>query len=67
MCGITGFTNLTEDLDNTKYIDVLNKMTESLVKRGPDEDGYYYKKHCLLGHKRLIVVDKKRWKTTYDI
>ena len=32
-------------------------MNESISKRGPDEDGYYYEEHVCLGHKRLIVVD----------
>lgn len=41
-------------------------MNETLSKRGPDEDGYYINKNIALGHKRLIVIDPKRWKTTND-
>jgi asparagine synthase (glutamine-hydrolysing) len=32
-------------------------MTESLVHRGPDSDGYYKSQHALLGHKRLAIID----------
>lgn len=57
MCGITGFINLTKDISNEKNI--VMSMNESIKKRGPDEDGYYYDQHAVLGHKRLIVVDPK--------
>jgi len=55
MCGITGFVNLTKDI--SKHQNIITNMNETIKKRGPDEDGYYYEKHVVLGHKRLIVVD----------
>lgn len=55
MCGIVGFVNLTKDISNGK--NVITAMNESIKKRGPDEDGYYFSKHVVLGHKRLIVID----------
>lgn len=55
MCGITGFVSLTKDISNMK--EVIKNMNEKIKKRGPDEDGYYFEKHIVLGHKRLIVVD----------
>lgn len=55
MCGITGFVNLTKDVSDMKS--TINLMNESIKKRGPDEDGYYYEKHAVLGQKRLIVID----------
>lgn len=55
MCGITGFINLTNDISKMK--NTIISMNETLKKRGPDEDGYFYEKHAVLGHKRLIVVD----------
>ena len=61
MCGIVGFVNLTKDISNSK--NVITTMSESIKKRGPDEDGYYYSKHAVFGHKRLIVIDPERWKT----
>lgn len=64
MCGIVGFVNLTKDVSNNKNIII--KMNEAIKKRGPDEDGYFYSKHTILGHKRLIVIDPSRWQATYD-
>ncbi len=55
MCGITGFINLTKDISNMK--DTIKIMNETIKRRGPNEDGYYYERHAILGHKRLIVID----------
>ena len=54
MCGFVGFANLKENISSK--INIYN-MNESIAKRGPDEDGYYYEEHVCLGHKRLIVID----------
>lgn len=54
MCGFVGFANLKENISSKTNI---YNMNESIYKRGPDEDGYYYEEHICLGHKRLIVVD----------
>ena len=54
MCGFVGFANLKENISSKTNI---YNMNESISKRGPDEDGYYYEEHICLGHKRLIVVD----------
>ena len=54
MCGFVGFANLKENVSSKTNI---YNMNESISKRGPDEDGYYYEEHVCLGHKRLIVVD----------
>ena len=62
MCGIVGFVNYKNDLQNKK--EVLNNMLQLLTKRGPDEEGIYTNENVALGHKRLIVIDKERWKTT---
>ena len=60
MCGIVGFVNYKRDLQNRK--EVLENMLESIGKRGPDEDGMYINSNVAFGHKRLIVIDKERWK-----
>lgn len=57
MCGIAGFINFKKDISKDK--DILEKMVNTLVKRGPDSFGYYYSNNVLLGHRRLIVVDPK--------
>ncbi len=57
MCGFVGFANIKEKISQNRT--VLEKMNETLTKRGPDEDGYYIKEHIAMGHKRLIVIDLK--------
>lgn len=55
MCGITGIIDYKKDMSEEKPI--LQRMTQTLAKRGPDDAGYYVSAHALLGHRRLIVVD----------
>ena len=55
MCGIVGFVNYKENISNQK--EILNKMTQTLSNRGPDEEGLYINENVALGHKRLIVID----------
>lgn len=57
MCGIVGIVNYNEDI--SKETSIIKKMNDSLIKRGPDEDGFFLDKHVNLGHKRLIVIDPK--------
>ncbi len=65
MCGICGVCNLNRNISNNDA--VIRKMNNSLSKRGPDEDGYFISSNLLFGHKRLIVIDPKRWKAANDI
>ena len=55
MCGICGFVNLKKKINNEK--DELVAMTNSIARRGPDENGYSCFENAMLGHRRLIVVD----------
>ncbi|EDK33066.1 asparagine synthase (glutamine-hydrolyzing) [Clostridium kluyveri] len=55
MCGIAGWINLKEDISKNR--DIILNMTNTLKERGPDDQGYYFSKNVLLGHRRLIVVD----------
>ncbi|URZ15935.1 Asparagine synthetase [glutamine-hydrolyzing] 3 [Clostridium felsineum DSM 794] len=55
MCGIAGFVNFKKSLIDKK--NVIENMTNTLIKRGPNEKGYYVSKNVLLGHRRLVVVD----------
>ena len=57
MCGFVGFINFKEDI--SKKNDILENMNKTLIKRGPDECGYYLKNHIALAHRRLIVIDAK--------
>lgn len=64
MCGFVGFVNYKKDISN--YRDILENMNNTILKRGPDEEGLYIKEHVALAHKRLIVIDPEGRKTTYD-
>ncbi len=55
MCGIAGWINLSDNIENKK--EIIFKMTDTLKKRGPDDCGYFFSKHALLGHMRLTVID----------
>ena len=54
MCGIAGIFNL-----DSKPIDqILHKrMTQILIHRGPDGEGYYTERNIGLGHRRLIILE----------
>lgn len=55
MCGFVGFANLKEPV--TQNRNVIEKMNQALINRGPDEEGYYIGEHISMGHKRLIIID----------
>ena len=55
MCGIAGWINTKENIESGK--DIIIKMTNRLIHRGPDASGYWSSAHALLGHRRLIVID----------
>ncbi|NLU26770.1 MAG: asparagine synthase (glutamine-hydrolyzing) [Hungateiclostridium thermocellum] len=74
MCGIAGWIDSNRDLRN--YEDIINKMTGTLVRRGPDAQGIYLKENVCLMHRRLIVIDpvtgiqpmtKEKGNTSYTI
>ena len=64
MCGFVGIADFKNNISNKK--EILLNMNSTLSKRGPDEDGFYINSHIALAHKRLIVIDPERRKTTYD-
>lgn len=55
MCGITGILKYDGNLLDEK--EIIYRMTDSLIHRGPDASGYYTHNNVLLGHRRLIVID----------
>lgn len=55
MCGITGWIDFQRNLNNE--IATIEKMTETLAKRGPDDTNIWTDIHAGFGHKRLVVVD----------
>ncbi len=52
MCGIVGFLNE----EKNKPI-IIKKMTDRIIHRGPDEEGYYIDENIALGHRRLAIID----------
>ncbi len=50
MCGIAGFIGQGDEA-------VLKKMTDSLQRRGPDDQGFFVKEGAGLGHRRLSIID----------
>lgn len=55
MCGIVGFVDWKRDLTLQK--DILVGMTQTLIPRGPDAEGYWLSPRAAFGHRRLVVVD----------
>src|SRR5688572_14831309 len=58
MCGITGWLNL--DTNSKNHIeDVLHRMCERIVHRGPDSEGLWMDDQVALGMRRLSIIDLK--------
>lgn len=54
MCGICGFTpSLGRSADEF----VIETMKSYLTHRGPDGEGTYFSENCILGHRRLSIID----------
>lgn len=56
MCGIAGIYNWSGEPEARRH-DVLQQMTNTLVHRGPDDDGYFIDPHVGLGFRRLSIID----------
>ncbi len=59
MCGITGFWDTTLKLDAQSLQNVARQMTDTLVLRGPDDEGQWVdeSRGIALGHRRLAILD----------
>ncbi|WP_369635126.1 asparagine synthase (glutamine-hydrolyzing) [Nocardia sp. JMUB6875] len=55
MCGIAGWVSFDQDL--TGRSEVIDAMTETMARRGPDDRGTFVREHVGLGHRRLAVID----------
>lgn len=55
MCGITGWTDLKNDLSS--QFPVVEEMSRTLEKRGPDASGAWTSPHALIAHRRLAIID----------
>ncbi len=55
MCGISGWLSWERNLAESK--DILQKMTDTMAKRGPDAEGIWIDGPVGLGHRRLSIID----------
>lgn len=55
MCGITGLIYF--DKSRTVPGETLRRMTDSLIHRGPDDEGFYCVQNVGLGFRRLSIID----------
>jgi asparagine synthase (glutamine-hydrolysing) len=55
MCGIAGIFDYRGRRDADRRL--LRRMTDILLHRGPDGDGFHYSPGVGLGHRRLAIVD----------
>ena len=60
MCGICGLINL--DFSTPIDVNLLNLMNNTLVHRGPDDEGIFNRKHVGLAMRRLSIIDVARGK-----
>ena len=58
MCGIAGWIDINREIDKERNI--LDEMSLSLSRRGPDEHGEYIRRHAALLHRRLSVIDPEK-------
>lgn len=59
MCGFTGYLSTSENNHKVKSDLIIQKMTNSLVHRGPDSEGFWCDSQVeiVLGFRRLAILD----------
>ena len=58
MCGLTGFMhNSIGEYKKPDAKQAIEKMTSTLVRRGPDSKGIFLDSKIALGHRRLKIID----------
>ncbi|MCP4581924.1 MAG: asparagine synthase (glutamine-hydrolyzing) [candidate division Zixibacteria bacterium] len=55
MCGIAGYFRLNHNRELDR--DLITRMVNMIVHRGPDEFGLFRDADCVLGHARLSIID----------
>src|SRR5512139_219057 len=56
MCGIAGFVDFGGHAKDQAHARV-RRMADSIIHRGPDEEGTYVDDFAALGHRRLSIID----------
>jgi len=54
MCGITGYLHL--ESERSSSLELVKKMTDEIIYRGPDAEGFYVKNNIAFGHRRLSII-----------
>ena len=54
MCGFVGFA---DHIDSETKKQIIKKMADRIIHRGPDSDGYFTDDNVALGFRRLSIVD----------
>jgi asparagine synthase (glutamine-hydrolysing) len=54
MCGINGYFG---ERNKEQLLPVIKKMNDSIAHRGPDAEGIWSNEYCILGHRRLSIID----------
>ncbi|RLD25365.1 MAG: asparagine synthetase B, partial [Bacteroidetes bacterium] len=55
MCGIAGIFNYKKNHPVSK--DILKRMSDVIIHRGPDDEGFYIKGNIGLAFRRLSIID----------
>lgn len=56
MCGFTGFISRKEKKEKEN---IIKKMNDIIIHRGPDGEGYYVDDNIAMGFRRLSIIDLK--------
>ena len=58
MCGLAGVLDPRREHDSASMRGLVERMTATLVHRGPDELGIHLEPGIALGHRRLSIIDR---------
>ncbi len=59
MCGINGHIQFKNTKSPEEMQNLVHRMNEQIIHRGPDHEGLYSDEHCALGMRRLSIIDLK--------
>lgn len=57
MCGIAGVIRRSPNMKKSLDVRLLKQMADTLIHRGPDDEGFYCKGNVGLAHRRLSIID----------
>jgi asparagine synthase (glutamine-hydrolysing) len=57
MCGITGILSITGMEGKRELNETVRRMTQLMVRRGPDDEGFWGDDQCAFGFRRLSILD----------